>query len=428
MTGGGLTRSVDERRSIPNTNSIMTHVAADGAIFTRAQGRQRAHGKHILFRQSSPITSCKGANTIIGSACVCVVWYAESFNLNPAAAPELGSDENPKTFCKRKYRLLVYDRHDVTNQRADGNPMHPANDHVTRLFPPDRFGLYADRGVRAECLGAAATRRSAACTTAISASRPPQYRSVQETVNGAPGGVVAHRTPAHTGPSCAADRMSRAGGRQYELISGAVFHRSALKMGRARARILVATPPRCRSCATDIPRYTCEEAAILSRRGGGASARLSMKPDAHNPRPIHHCRFSGSCHRAVPGGNRHLPFGPTTSYVDPHQDVNGSCRPAAFTRPQNEGGCLLRQCRGPSPPAPFSDLNGCGIIDPGRLFRRRRPRQRLGSWTRRSYLLGELLLPCLLTGLAMQRRLGSRGGEAAHEGNGGKRRQSKAGI
>ena len=112
---------------------------------------------------------------------------------------------------------------------TDGKPKAHSNDHVTRLCSPDCFGRYVhgspDRGVRRmlRLLHAAAATLHHLYQRQIV---PPQYRAVQETVMVAPGGVVAHRTPA-----------------QYRTV----MVPQTVMVTPAR-EYYVATPPRCSSC------------------------------------------------------------------------------------------------------------------------------------------------------------------------------------
>src|SRR3978361_1093067 len=78
---------------------------------------------------------------------------------------------------------------------------------------------------------------------------PPQYRAVQETVMVAPGGVVAHRTPAQYRTVMVPQTVMVAPeGVQYEQIPAVCATRQRVEMVAPAREYYVATQPRCNSC------------------------------------------------------------------------------------------------------------------------------------------------------------------------------------
>jgi hypothetical protein len=78
---------------------------------------------------------------------------------------------------------------------------------------------------------------------------PPQYRAVEETVMMAPGGVVAHRTPAQYRTVMVPQTVMVAPeGVQYERIPAQYATRQRVEMVAPAREYYVATPPRCSSC------------------------------------------------------------------------------------------------------------------------------------------------------------------------------------
>jgi hypothetical protein len=78
---------------------------------------------------------------------------------------------------------------------------------------------------------------------------PPQYRTVQETVMVAPGGVIAHRTPAQYRTVMVPQTVMVAPeGVQYEQTPAQYGVRERVEMVAPARTYYVATPPRCNSC------------------------------------------------------------------------------------------------------------------------------------------------------------------------------------
>ena len=88
------------------------------------------------------------------------------------------------------------------------------------------------------------------CTTCYRRQvAPPQYRAVQETVMVAPGGVVAHRTPAQYRTVMVPQTVMVAPeGVQYEQIPAQYATRQRVEMVAPAREYYVATQPRCNSC------------------------------------------------------------------------------------------------------------------------------------------------------------------------------------
>jgi hypothetical protein len=78
---------------------------------------------------------------------------------------------------------------------------------------------------------------------------PPQYRAVQETVMVAPGGVVAHRTPAQYRTVMVPQTVMVAPeGVQYEHIPAQYETRQRVEMVAPARTYYVPVAPRCNSC------------------------------------------------------------------------------------------------------------------------------------------------------------------------------------
>jgi hypothetical protein len=78
---------------------------------------------------------------------------------------------------------------------------------------------------------------------------PPQYRAVQETVMVAPGGVVAHRTPAQYRTVMVPQTVMVAPeGVQYERIPAQYETRQRVEMVAPARAYYVPVAPRCNSC------------------------------------------------------------------------------------------------------------------------------------------------------------------------------------
>jgi hypothetical protein len=78
---------------------------------------------------------------------------------------------------------------------------------------------------------------------------PPQYRAVQETVMVAPGGVVAHRTPAQYRTVMVPQTVMVAPeGVQYERIPAQYEIRQRVEMVAPARAYYVPVAPRCNSC------------------------------------------------------------------------------------------------------------------------------------------------------------------------------------
>ena len=78
---------------------------------------------------------------------------------------------------------------------------------------------------------------------------PPQYRAVQETVMVAPGGVVAHRTPAQYRTVMVPQTvMVSPEGVQYEHIPAQYETRQRVEMVAPARTYYVPVAPRCNSC------------------------------------------------------------------------------------------------------------------------------------------------------------------------------------
>jgi len=78
---------------------------------------------------------------------------------------------------------------------------------------------------------------------------PPQYRAVQETVMVAPGGVVAHRTPAQYRTVMVPQTVMVAPeGVQYERTPAQYAVRERVEMVAPARSYYVPVPPRCGSC------------------------------------------------------------------------------------------------------------------------------------------------------------------------------------
>jgi len=78
---------------------------------------------------------------------------------------------------------------------------------------------------------------------------PPQYRAVQETVMVAPGGVVAHRTPAQYRTVMVPQTVMVAPeGVAYEQTPPQYATRERVEMVAPARAYYVAAPPRCSSC------------------------------------------------------------------------------------------------------------------------------------------------------------------------------------
>ena len=78
---------------------------------------------------------------------------------------------------------------------------------------------------------------------------PPQYRTVEETVMVAPGGVVAHGTPAQYRTVMVPQTIMVAPeGVQYERIAPQYATRQRVEMVAPAREYYVAVPPRCSSC------------------------------------------------------------------------------------------------------------------------------------------------------------------------------------
>jgi hypothetical protein len=78
---------------------------------------------------------------------------------------------------------------------------------------------------------------------------PPQYRAVQETVMVAPGGVIAHRTPAQYRTVMVPQTVLVAPESvQYEQIPAQYATRQRVEMVAPAREYYVAVPPRCASC------------------------------------------------------------------------------------------------------------------------------------------------------------------------------------
>jgi hypothetical protein len=78
---------------------------------------------------------------------------------------------------------------------------------------------------------------------------PPQYRTVEEIVMVAPGGVVAHRTPAQYRTVMVPQTVMVAPkGVQYERIAPQYATHQRVEMVAPAREYYVAVPPRCSSC------------------------------------------------------------------------------------------------------------------------------------------------------------------------------------
>jgi hypothetical protein len=78
---------------------------------------------------------------------------------------------------------------------------------------------------------------------------PPQYRTVQETVMVAPGGVIAHRTPAQYRTVMVPQTVMVAPeGVQYERIPPQYATRERVEMVAPAQTYYVPVAPRCWSC------------------------------------------------------------------------------------------------------------------------------------------------------------------------------------
>ena len=78
---------------------------------------------------------------------------------------------------------------------------------------------------------------------------PPQYRAVQETVMVAPGGVIAHRTPAQYRTVMVPQTVMVAPeGVQYQQIAPQYATRQRVEMVAPAREYYVAVRPRCGSC------------------------------------------------------------------------------------------------------------------------------------------------------------------------------------
>ena len=78
---------------------------------------------------------------------------------------------------------------------------------------------------------------------------PPQYRTVEETVMVAPGGVVAHGTPAQYRTVMVPQTIMVAPeGVQYERIAPQYATHQRVEMVAPAREYYVAVPPRCSSC------------------------------------------------------------------------------------------------------------------------------------------------------------------------------------
>lgn len=78
---------------------------------------------------------------------------------------------------------------------------------------------------------------------------PPQYRTVEETVMVAPGGVIAHRTPAQYRTVMVPKTVMVAPeGVQYERTPPQYATRQRVEMVAPAREYYVATPPRCATC------------------------------------------------------------------------------------------------------------------------------------------------------------------------------------
>src|SRR3954447_2225817 len=88
------------------------------------------------------------------------------------------------------------------------------------------------------------------CTTCYQMQTvPPQYRTVQETVMVAPGGTIAHRTPAQYRTVMVPQTVMVAPeGVQYEQVPPQYATRQRVEMVAPAREYYVAVPPRCSSC------------------------------------------------------------------------------------------------------------------------------------------------------------------------------------
>ena len=78
---------------------------------------------------------------------------------------------------------------------------------------------------------------------------PPQYRAVQETVMVAPGGVIAHRTPAQYRTVMVPQTVMVAPeGVQYQQIAPQYATRQRVEMVAPAREYYVAVRPRCGTC------------------------------------------------------------------------------------------------------------------------------------------------------------------------------------
>jgi hypothetical protein len=78
---------------------------------------------------------------------------------------------------------------------------------------------------------------------------PPQYRTVEETVMVAPGGVIAHRTPAQYRTVMVPKTVMVAPeGVHYERTAPQYATRQRVEMVAPAREYYVAAPPRCASC------------------------------------------------------------------------------------------------------------------------------------------------------------------------------------
>jgi hypothetical protein len=165
-------------------------------------------------------------------------------------------DANPERFvsdvCKGKFASVVDDR--------NGRPIHVDQIVIWKVHWNDITSrVFAALLASAVTVMALPTAASAACygcytpppcpTCYQRQVAPAQYRAVQETVMVAPGGVIAHRTPAQYRTVMVPQTVMVAPeGVQYQQIPAQYATRQRVEMIAPAREYYVAVPPRCGSC------------------------------------------------------------------------------------------------------------------------------------------------------------------------------------
>jgi hypothetical protein len=164
-------------------------------------------------------------------------------------------DANPARFVsnirKGKFASFVDDSSDWPID-AD----HTANGRATAMTTSRVFAALLASAVTVMALPTAASAGCYGCYTPPPCPTcyqrqvaPPQYRAFQETVMVAPGGVIAHRTPAQYRTVMVPQTVMVAPeGVQYQQIPAQYTTRQRVEMVAPAREYYVAVRPRCGSC------------------------------------------------------------------------------------------------------------------------------------------------------------------------------------